>query len=110
MPQCYPQNIPFVALVKSHLAPENVLQYQTEERSLIASRVRVSHGRFDELMSVMREDIISSDEFVSKLSGQLREHFTEPKFDACETMGELVYTSIMQLLDGAHPATSPLDL
>jgi hypothetical protein len=110
MPQSYPQNQPFVALVKSHLAPENVLQYQTEERSLIASRVRVSHGRFDELMSVMREDIISSDEYVSKLSGQLREHFTEPKFDSCETMGELVYTSIMQLLDGAHPATSPLDL
>ena len=110
MPQSYPQNQPFVALVKSHLAPENVLQYQTEERSLIASRVRVSHGRFDELMSVMREDIISSDEYVSKLSGQLREHYIEPKFDSCETMGELVYTSIMQLLDGAHPATSPLDL
>lgn len=110
MPQSYPQNKPFVALVKSHLAPENVLQYQTEERSLIASRVRVSHGRFDELMGVMQEDIISSEEYVSKLSAQLSEHFSEPKFDACETMGGLVYTSIMLLLDGANPATSPLDL
>jgi len=110
MPQSYPQNKPFVALVKSHLAPENVLQYQTEERSLIASRVRVSHGRFDELMSVMREDIISSDEYVAKLSRQLEKHFTEPKFESCDSMGDLVFTSIMKLLDGAEPATSPLEV
>jgi len=87
-----------------------VLQYQKEERSLIASRVRVSHGRFDALMDVMREDIISSDEYVTRLGSQLADHYQNNVFAACDTMGELVYHSIMRLAEGRQPATTPLGI
>lgn len=108
LPQFFAQNKPFVEITIGHLAPENVLQYQKEERSLIANRVRVSHGRFEALMEVMKEDIISSDAYVKRLGSQLARHYDDPRFEDCDTMGELVYTSIMQLVEGTAPATSPL--
>jgi len=108
LPQFFPQNDLLVDVTIRSLAPENVLQYQKEERSLIANRVRVSHGRFGALMDVMREDIISSDEHVAKLGAQLAEHYHNDAFSHCDTMGEIVYQSIMQLVEGRQPATAPL--
>jgi len=107
LPQFFAQNEQFVALTLKNLAPENVIQYQKEERSLMANRVRVSHGRFSALMDVMKEDIISPDEHVKKLGQQLAAHYKEPKFESCVTMGEIVYTSIMLLLDTTLPASFP---
>jgi len=107
LPQFFHQNDPFLKLTMEKLAPENVLQYQKEERSLIANRVTVSHGRFSELMEVMREDIISSDENVKRLGHQLSNHYGDHRFDSCDTMGEIVYNSIMLLLESSAPATSP---
>ena len=107
LPQFFAQNEQFVALTLKNLAPENVIQYQKEERSLMANRVRVSHGRFSALMDVMKEDIVSPDEHVKKLGQQLAAHYKEPKFESCATMGEIVYTSIMLLLDTTLPASFP---
>jgi len=107
LPQFFHQNDPFLKLTMDKLAPENVLQYQKEERSLIANRVRVSHGRFTELMDVMREDIISSDENVKRLGHQLANHYSDDRFKSCDTMGEIVFNSIMMLLESSAPATSP---
>ncbi|MFT5142447.1 MAG: hypothetical protein ACI80V_001343 [Rhodothermales bacterium] len=101
LPQYFPQNAPFVKLTMQHLAPENVIQYQTEERSLIASRVRVSHGRYDALMEVMREDLIAPDDHVNRLATSLADHYHVPAFLECSTMGDLVFTSINLL---ARPA------
>ena len=84
-----------------------VLQYQKEERSLIANRVKVSHGRFNALMEVMREDIISTDENIRRLGDQLAQHYQDARFEACDTMGEIVHHSIMLLLERSAPATSP---
>jgi len=107
LPQFFHQNQPFLKLTMEKLAPENVLQYQKEERSLIANRVRVSHGRFNALMDVMREDIISTDDNIQRLGAQLAVHYQDDRFEACHTMGELVYHSIMLLLETSAPATSP---
>jgi hypothetical protein len=108
LPQFFPQNGPFVRTTLELLAPENVLQYQKEERAMIANRVRVSHGRFQALMEVMTEDIISTDENVRRLGEQLAEHYKDAGFAACRTMGELVKNSIQGLMARNTPATSPL--
>lgn len=108
MPQFFPQNGPFVQSINQHLAAENVLQYQVEERALIANRVRVSHGRFDALTEVMREDLIAPDDHVHRLGEQLAEHYADPRFAACDTMGDLVHASIQQVLRRVDPATRPL--
>ena len=108
LPQFFPQNAPFVNLMMELMAPENVLQYQKEERALIANRIRVSHGRLQKLMEVMCEDIISPEDHVYRLGEQLREHYRHSTFTDCHTMGELVYISLQMLLGTKKPATSPL--
>lgn len=108
MPQFYPQNQPLISIGIACLAPENVLQYQKEERALIANRVRVSHGRFQALLEVICEDLIAPEENVARLGRQLAGHYEDPAFGACLTMGELVSTSIQVLVDRNQPAAPPL--
>lgn len=110
LPQYYPQNNALIRVGVQHLAPDNVMQYQKEERALIANRVRVSHGRFDALMAVMREDIIAPREHVRQLSEQLAAHYNHPPFTECFTMGEIVHTSIHLLMDRNQPATPDLQM
>ena len=96
-PYRFPQNEAFVNEVSKYLAKDNVLQYRVEERSLIASRVRVSHGRFGALMDVMQEDFISSPEHVKELREALADFHEKKEFLECETMGEIVFLSITAL-------------
>jgi len=98
MPQAFPQNKTFTETVLEYLAPENVVQYQKEERSLIANRVRSYRKRFEALMDVMREDIVTDDGYVARLRALLAQHYGNKQFETCLTMGELVYTSIQLLL------------
>jgi hypothetical protein len=104
LPQFYPQNLEYIQVGIECLAPENVDQYQKEERALIANRVRVSHGRFQTLIGVMEEDIISPSDHVVRLGRQLAEHYESDVFETCLTMGELVRRSINLLLAHNRPA------
>ena len=106
-PQDFPQNARFVEVVREYLAPQNIVQYQKEELALIENRVTVSHGRFDALMEVMREDFVSNEEYVARLRTQLAEHYENPEFERCLTMGDLVYTSIQTLIDKDAPPNPP---
>ncbi len=110
LPQYYPQNNPLVKIGLERLPPETVLQYQKEERALIANRVRVSHGRYEALCSVLQEDIISSEANVRRLGEQLADHYEAPRFKRCMTMGELVYHSMQVLLERSEPATKVLQV
>jgi len=103
IPECFPQNEPFLRATRKYLSTENMDQYQTEERGLIANRVRVSHGRLDQMTEVMREDLIAPDDYVRRLREQLAAHYEDPDFEQCLTMGDLVYTSIHRLLDHKRP-------
>ena len=109
LPQYYPQNSPFTRLGISCLDPAAVVQFQKEERALIANRVRVSHGRFQALLDVLAEDIIAPEEHVIRLREQLANHYADDSFLKCMTMGELVQTSLSVMLDRNRPATLPLE-
>ncbi len=104
LPEYFHQNEALMEISLDHLAFDNVIQYQKEERALIAKRLRVSHGRFEALMEVMREDIISQKDHVKRLSEQLVHHYDAPEFRSCKTMGDLVFTSMQLLL--AHNKTA----
>ena len=41
-PQYYKENIPYVELAMKHMSPETVEQYKTEERALMAKRLRLA--------------------------------------------------------------------
>ena len=74
LPQFFPPNNPIIALGLEHLTEPNVDQYQREERALMAGRLRIGRTRYDELMAVMREDIIAPDAYVRQLGTALAAH------------------------------------
>ena len=108
LPQFFPPNNPVIAFGLEHLTETTVDQYQREERALMAGRLRVTHARYDELMAVMREDLIAPEANVSALGASLAAHYREPGFERALTMGELVSLSLELLLARAEPASLKL--
>ena len=99
MPQYYRQNVPIIRLGTEYLTPESVRQYQIEERSLMAGRLRVEQTRIGDLMAAMRFDVIAPDSHVRQLAGALDRHYQTRVFDSSRSMGDLVWRSL-ELLSG----------
>ncbi|MCI5082108.1 MAG: hypothetical protein MRY78_10455 [Saprospiraceae bacterium] len=98
LPQYFKENNPIIFLGMKHMRPETVTQYQQEERSLIAARVKTSQQQFNELFSVMVKDEMSEKKKIYSLSNELGYHHKTKAFDKCQTMGEVVLTNIKLLL------------
>lgn len=94
MPQYYKQNQPIIDLGTTCLTPESVRQYQIEERSLMAGRLRVEQARIGDLMAAMRQDAIAPPEHVTQLRAALNRHYRATSFGPCRTMGDLVWHSL----------------
>ncbi|GAA4327610.1 hypothetical protein [Flaviaesturariibacter amylovorans] len=97
-PQFFKENYPLVELALQHLNPESIAQYQAEERTLMAFRVSVERRRLLELLTIMSGDTISTDEKRRQLREQLGQHFDNPQFLRCRTMGEVVKLTLRQCL------------
>lgn len=97
-PQFYKDNTPLVKLTLDALSKDAIDQYQTEERTLMASRVTIIRYRIMDLLSIMAKDEISSDEKTKQLREELAAHFNAPKFLQCQTMGEVVKTQLKHTL------------
>jgi hypothetical protein len=110
LPQYFVQNNPMIEVGMQRLAPHNVVQYQKEERALIAGRLRALGPRYERLMAVMSEDLIAPEEHVTSLRAQLAEHYDDASFEQAATMGELVYASLHHLSQHNRPATIPFGL
>ncbi len=94
MPQYYRQNQPIIDLGTSVLTPESVRQYQIEERSLMAGRLRVEQARVGDLMAAMRFDQIAPVQNVTQLAESLNRHYQTRRFEGCRTMGDMVWRSL----------------
>ncbi|MFY0606374.1 MAG: hypothetical protein JXR10_06655 [Cyclobacteriaceae bacterium] len=98
LPQYFKQNNPIIKIGLNLLTPESVKQYQREERSLIANRVKVERIRIDDLLLAMTKDTISTPENVAKLGEDLADFYEEKDFLDCHSMGELVELSLEMLV------------
>lgn len=98
LPQYFKENNPIIYLGMQHMRPETVIQYQYEERSLIAARVKASKNQFKELMGVMVKDHLSTTEKIDQLKEELGYHHKSNSFKKCNTMGEIVWNNIKLLL------------
>jgi hypothetical protein len=94
LPQYFRQNNALIQLGMQFMTPESVRQYQTEERSLMASRVRTEHQRLADLLTVMEADTISTPENTDQLRHELAHHYHRPEFLACRSMGQIVRQSL----------------
>jgi hypothetical protein len=90
MPQFFKENNAFVDLCKKHLNPKSVQQYQSEERSLIARRIKTSTYRVSQLLNCMIEDELSTEEKTHQLKNELAEFYQNNNFNKCKNMGELL--------------------
>ncbi len=98
-PQFFKENLPFVDLCKNHLNIESINQYQSEERSLIARRVKTSRYRVRRMLDCMIDEALSVSEKENSLKKELAEYYDDPKFLACRNMGEIMRQSLNLLVD-----------
>lgn len=99
IPQFFKENNAFVELCLKYLNKESIEQYQTEERTMMAFRVASSRFRLMELLNIMAKDqLISSPEKLLQLKTALNEHFRNPAFLKCHSMGQLVKRQLKQTL------------
>ena len=97
LPQYYTQNNPIIKVGLKHMTPETVRQYQREERSNIANRLKVERSRVDDRLKSMKQDTLSKPENLVKLGKELADFYEENDFLACRSMGELVELSLEML-------------
>lgn len=98
MPQYFIQNNPIIQTGLEVLTPESVKQYQKEERSMIAMRLKAAKYRIKELGDAVMQDEISLPEHIEKLKHELAEHYKDKEFLSCKKMGSIVRTSLKMLM------------
>lgn len=97
LPQYYTQNNPIIEIGLKHMTPETVKQYQREERSNIANRMKVEKSRVDDLIAVMKKEAISKPAHIAQLAKELADFYEEADFLTCNSMGELLAMSLEML-------------
>ncbi|MBC6400004.1 MAG: hypothetical protein GDA37_03140 [Ekhidna sp.] len=97
LPQYYAQNNPIIKMGLKHMTPETVRQYQREERSNIANRLKVERARVEDLLGVMKKDKLSNTGNIQRLRKELADFYEEPDFLECHNMGALVAMSLEML-------------
>jgi hypothetical protein len=98
LPQFFKENTALVELCNTHLNKESIEQYQTEERTMMAFRVASNRFRLMELLNIMSKDNISPQEKLLQLRRELMEHFKNPAFNKCSSMGQVVKRQLKQTL------------
>ncbi|MFT5642270.1 MAG: hypothetical protein ACI9A7_002379 [Cyclobacteriaceae bacterium] len=98
MPKYFKQNNPIIQLGLKHMTPETVRQYQREERSLIANRMKMERSRLDDLLQQMESETIAPMPNVIKLGEELADFYEYRAFLDCRSMGELVRISLEMLV------------
>lgn len=94
MPQYFKQNNAIIQLGMKYMTPESVRQYQIEERSMMANRVLAERVRLHDLLEVMKKDQLSLPENLEQLKKELSQHYKNPQFLACHSMGDVVELSL----------------
>ncbi|WP_020526947.1 hypothetical protein [Flexithrix dorotheae] len=98
MPQFFKENYPIIDLGLKNMKPEVELQYQKEERSRIANRIRTSELQLNALVKTMSNDRISTEENVDQLKYELAELYNDSEFIACRNMGEILNSSLRMIM------------
>jgi hypothetical protein len=97
LPQYYKQNNDILKIGFEMLTYESVRQYQLEERTLIANRLRASRYLLRDIMGAMIPDQISPLDHVLHLREELAQHYQNVKFLRANSMGDILKESLKQL-------------
>lgn len=98
LPQYFKQNNALIQMGIKHITPESMLQYQREERALIATRLKSSPKEIEDIMRSMEHDTISTPANVDSLKRELAKHYHNERFLKCRNMGQILRESLDQVL------------
>lgn len=98
LPQYFKQNNVLIQLGIAHITPESMVQYQREERALIATRLKSSPKEIEDILSSMESDTISTEENTDSLKNELARHYKNMQFYRCRNMGQILRTSLNLVL------------
>lgn len=98
-PKYYKQNLPFINIGIQNITPETSRQYQKEERSMIARRIRYAHEELDDLLIAMKGSILSKEEYIIELRKDLFDYYNDPQYLKCRNMGEVVELGLSNLVN-----------
>ncbi|MCC5937939.1 MAG: hypothetical protein JJU34_11725 [Lunatimonas sp.] len=98
LPQYFKQNNVLIQLGIAHITPESMVQYQREERALIATRLKSSPKEIEDILSSMESDTISTEENTDSLKNELARHYKNMQFYQCRNMGQILRTSLNLVL------------
>lgn len=99
LPQFYKENRELVKLVMKHMNLDTVKQYRLEERSKMATRVRASRYRLNDLLEVMEQDVLSTANKIHQLGLELSRHYHTKVFQGVDSMGKLLRMSIANITE-----------
>ncbi|MCC5946512.1 MAG: hypothetical protein JJT94_16395 [Bernardetiaceae bacterium] len=99
MPKYYKENNPIIQIGIETMTPETVRQYQREERSLIATRIKASYYALNALVEAMRKDTISLPENEKRLKTELADYYKDKRFEKAHNMGDILRLSLSRLLE-----------
>jgi hypothetical protein len=94
LPQYFKENNALIQLGMDVITPESMRQYQREERSLIATRVKSSHLELEDILQTMENDQLAPKSNVDQLKDELAKHYQTKDFLKCSSMGEILRKSL----------------
>jgi hypothetical protein len=97
LPQFFKENNPIIQLGFGVMTPVLELQYQREERTRIANRIKASAKELRDLLAAMQQDVLSSPENTYRLKHELAQMYEDEEFVNCRTMGDIVSTSLIMV-------------
>lgn len=98
LPQYFKQNNALIQLGLHHITSESMVQYQREERALIANRLKSSQKEIEDILRSMEHDTISTKANIDSLKIDLARHYKNENFLSCKNMGAILRESLEQVL------------
>jgi len=109
LPQFFIENQLVVERCTALLNYQTMQQYQDEERTLMARRVKLARTRLGALFAAMSPDTISPIEKITQLKSELNSYHETTEFDECGTMGDLVKMNLKVTLGKSARASKLYD-
>jgi hypothetical protein len=99
-PQYFTENNELIKFGIKYMDRASSRQYQLEERAQMQLRMKVERSRLNNLMDSVVMEPLAPREKIAQLREELAEWYKEPAFYDCETMGELLHTSLLLVQEG----------
>jgi len=93
-PQFFKENLKMVELVSASIQNPSIVQYKTEERSILVKRLKSFKNRLPKMLECMNNDHISNKENIHLLRSTLFDYTQDVNFKRCKNMGQILKFSL----------------